>query len=91
MLATTKVSHVLTDKNKVINLNLLFRTTFLNVNKHPSMLLHIFTEAITSKPYQGLSRQHTQRLSATPSTGQSTQGKSHYFQLIFGIITLHLL
>ena len=81
------MNDVLTDKNKVINLNLLFRTTFLNVNKHPSMLLHIFTEAITNKPYQSLSHQRTQRLSAMPSTGQSTQSKSHYFQLILGILS----
>lgn len=78
-----QVSHVLTDKNKVINLTLLFWTTFLNVNKHPSMLLHIFTEAITNEPYQSPSHQTTQHLPALPSAGYSTQRKSHHSQFIF--------
>lgn len=46
-----KVSHVLRDRNKVLNRKHLFPTTSRNVNKHPSMRLHIFTEAITNKPY----------------------------------------
>lgn len=46
-----RVSHVLRDRNTVLNRKHLFSTTSQNVNKHPSMWLHIFTEAITNTPY----------------------------------------